>query len=174
MDKNDIKVLISNEEIEKRIKELGKQISEDYKGKDIHLICVLKGAIPFMTKLMRCIDNENLTMDCMSVTSYGVEQRQSTGVVKILKDLDDSITGKNVLIVEDILDTGRTLYYLRELFLQRKPNDIKICTMLDKPSRRETDVVADYVGFSIDNVFVLGYGLDYDEYYRNLNFVGYV
>ena len=174
MDELKIKTLITNEEIKKRTKELAQMITNDYKGKDIHVICVLTGAIIFMTDLINYIENDRLTIDMMDVTSYGVEKRESTGQIKILKDLDAPIEGKNVLIVEDIIDSGNTLKHLKDLLIKRNPKSIKCCTMLDKPMRREQDITPDYVGFTIENVFVLGYGLDYDEYYRNLPYVGYV
>ena len=170
----DIKTLITNEQIKKRTRELGEQITKDYEGKDIHVICVLTGAIVFMTDLIKYIKNDKLTIDMMDVTSYGVEKRESTGHIKILKDLDAPIENRNVLIVEDIIDSGNTLKHLRDLLIKRNPKSIKCCTMLDKPTRREQDITPDYVGFTIENVFVLGYGLDYDEYYRNLPYVGYV
>lgn len=167
-----MKVLIGREELEKRIAELGEQISRDYAGKELHLICILKGGVMFMTELSKHITC-HVSMDFMSVSSYGNE-RASTGVIRIIKDLDESIEGRDVLIVEDIIDSGNTLAHLKELLLKRNPASLKICTMLDKPSRRETEVEVNYVGFEIPDKFVLGYGLDYDQYYRNLPFVGVV
>lgn len=158
--------LISGDDISKRVKELGAEITKDYEGQDIHCICVLKGAVQFMTELIKYIDNPNLTIDFMAVSSYGNE-KESGGIVKIVKDLDEPITNRNVLIIEDILDTGCTLDKLTAIFKTRDPKSIKICTMLDKPSRREKDIYPDYVGFTIDNVFVLGHGLDYEDYLRN-------
>lgn len=165
-----IDVMISEEELSKRIKELGKQISEDYKDKDITVICVLKGGVMFMTDLAKEI-TVPLTMDFMAVSSYGNEQ-VSTGIVKIVKDLDEPIEGKNLLIVEDIIDSGRTLSYLVKILKERKPESVKICTLLDKPEQRVVDVDVDYVGFTIPDKFVLGYGLDYEQYLRNLPFIG--
>ena len=166
MNKYQFKTLIDYETIMKRIKELGEQITNDYIGKEIHCICVLKGAVQFMTEIIKYIKNDNLTIDFMAVSSYGIE-KESTGIVKIIKDLDEPLYGKNVLIVEDILDTGYTLDKLTAIFKTREPNSIKICTLLDKPSRRVKEIYPDYVGFSIENVFVLGHGLDFEEYYEN-------
>ncbi len=163
--------MFKEEEILRRIKEVANQISLDYKGQNLHCICVLKGATIFMSQLLKNIKHDNLTIDYISVSSYGIGGRESSGVVKILKDIDSSIEGKNVLIVEDILDTGNTLDRLIAILATRNPNSIKMCTMLDKPSRRLKPIKPDYVGFTIDNVFVLGYGLDFDEYYRNLPYV---
>lgn len=165
-----IDVLISKEEIIERTRELGVQISEDYKGKDINLICVLKGGVMFMTDLAKEL-TPNVTLDFMAVSSYGNET-SSSGIVKIVKDLDEAIEGKDVLIVEDIIDSGRTLSYLVQILKERKPNSIKIVTLLDKPDRRVVNVDVDYVGFTIPDHFVVGYGLDYMQYYRNLPFIG--
>lgn len=168
-----IEPLITEEQINKRIKELGKQISEDYKGKDILLIGILKGSVPFLCSLMWAIDNEKLAIDFMDVSSYGSET-ESTGDVKILKDIDSSIKGKNVLIVEDIVDTGRTMEKLLGMLKTREPASLKICSLLDKPSRRVCDIKVDYIGFEIENKFVAGYGLDDDQYMRQLKYVGEV
>ncbi len=168
-----LKVLIAQEDLEKRIKEVAEQISRDYAGKDIDLVCILKGGVMFMTQLAKSITGCHVSMDFMSVSSYGNE-RVSSGRVKIVKDLDESIEGRDVLIVEDIIDSGRTLSHLLEMLGTRKPNSIRLCTMLDKPSRREVDVKVDYVGFTIEDKFVLGYGLDYDQYYRNLPYIAVV
>ena len=165
--------LITEEQIKARVKELGKQISDDYKGKDILLVGILKGSIPFLCSLMWEIDNEKLAMDFMDVSSYGSET-ESSGDVKILKDIDSSIKGKNVLIVEDIVDTGRTMQKLLGMLKTREPASLKICTLLDKPSRRVCDVKVDYVGFEIENKFVAGFGLDDDQYMRQLKYVGEV
>lgn len=165
-----IDVLISKEEIIERTRELGVQISQDYKGKDINLICVLKGGVMFMTDLAKELI-PNVTLDFMAVSSYGNET-SSSGIVKIVKDLDEAIEGKDVLIVEDIIDSGRTLSYLVQILKERKPNSIKIVTLLDKPDRRVVNVDVDYVGFTIPDHFVVGYGLDYMQYYRNLPFIG--
>lgn len=167
-----IKVLISEEDVNEKIKAMGKQISEDYAGKEIHLICILKGGIFFTCELAKNI-TVPLSMDFMSISSYGNE-RESTGVVKIIKDLDDSLDGKEVLIVEDIIDSGRTLNYLIDILGKRNPNSITLCTLLDKPERRVVDVDVKYVGFAIPDEFVIGYGLDYDQKYRNLPYIGVV
>lgn len=167
-----IKVLVSEEEIVKRIKDLGAKISEDYAGKSVHLICVLKGGAPFICELAKRI-TVPVSMDFMSVSSYG-NNTSSSGIVKIAKDLDEPLEGKDVLIVEDIIDSGRTLYYLMQLLEKRKPASMKICTLLDKPERRERDVKVDYTGFNIPDEFVVGYGLDYAQKYRNLPYIGVV
>ena len=167
-----INVLISEEEVAKRISELGEQISKEYKGKEIHIICVLKGGIFFTCELAKHI-TVPVTLDFMSVSSYG-EGQISSGRVKIVKDLDEPIEGKDVLIVEDIIDSGNTLRHLVDLLKSRKANSIKICTLLDKPERRVTDVEVEYVGFQIPDKFVIGYGLDYVQKYRNLPYVGVV
>lgn len=167
-----IKVMISEEDVDKRIQELGKQISEAYAGKQVHLICVLKGGVFFMCELAKRI-TVPVSMDFMSVSSYG-EGTSSSGVVKIAKDLDEPLEGKDVLVVEDIIDSGRTLYYLLEILKKRNPNSMKLCTLLDKPDRRVHDVKVDYVGFEIPDEFVVGYGLDYAQKYRNLPYVGVV
>ena len=169
---NDIeKVLLSEEDLENIVHRLGSQISEDYKGKNLVLVSVLKGSVVFMADLMRAITIP-CTIDFMSVSSYGAGTKTS-GVVKIIKDLDtDVVSGADLLIVEDILDSGVTLEYLMKILSARNPNSIKICTLLDKPERRKADVKADYAGAQIPDAFVVGYGLDYDEKYRNLPFVG--
>ena len=167
-----IKVMFSEEEVAKKIKELGHKISEDYAGKEIHLICVLKGSVFFVCELAKNITIP-VTMDFMSVSSYG-DGTSSSGVVKIAKDLDEALEGKEVLVVEDIVDTGRTLSYLLEILEKRKPGSMKLCTLLDKPSRRVVDVNVDYTGFQIPDEFVVGYGLDYDQKYRNLPYIGVV
>ena len=164
------KVLITEEELHNLVTDLGRKISEDYKDKDLLLVSVLKGSVIFMADLMRAITIP-CNIDFMAVSSYGAGTKTS-GVVKIIKDLDKSIEGKDLLIVEDILDSGNTLYYLKEILSARKPNSIKICTLVDKPERREADIVADYIGDSVPNEFIVGYGLDYNEYYRNLPFIG--
>lgn len=169
---NNIKVLIPQEEVDKKIRELGEQISRDYAGKELHLICVLKGGV-FMTCELAKNITVPLSLDFMSVSSYGDEQ-VSSGRVKIIKDLDDSIEGKEVLIVEDIIDSGNTLRYLIDLMSSRKPGSIRICTLLDKPDRRTAEVSVDYVGFQIPDEFVVGYGLDYKQKYRNLPYIGVI
>ncbi|OPZ64638.1 MAG: Hypoxanthine-guanine phosphoribosyltransferase [Firmicutes bacterium ADurb.Bin506] len=168
---DDIKqVLLSAETIEERVAELGGRVSADYAGKDVLLVCVLKGAMVFMADLIRHITIP-VGIDTMAVTSYGAAT-VSSGVVRIVKDLDSPIAGKHVLIVEDIVDSGLTLNYLRTYLANRKPASVKVCTLLDKPERREAAVTPDYCGFEIPNLFVVGYGLDYQERYRNLPFVG--
>ena len=167
-----IKVMIPEEEVDKRIAELGRQISEEYAGKSVHLICILKGSVFFMCELAKRI-TVPVSMDFMSVGSYG-DGTVSSGIVRIRKDLDEALEGKDVLIVEDIIDSGRTLYYLMDVLQQRKPNSIKLCTLLDKPERRVRDVKVDYVGFSIPDEFIVGYGLDYAQKYRNLPYIGVV
>ena len=162
-------VLLTEEEISFRIKELGKEISKDYKGKDLLLVGILKGAVIFMAELCKNIDLP-LKIDFMAVSSYG-NSTKSTGEVKIVKDLDFSVEGKDVLIVEDIIDTGLTLAYLTDNLKKRGANSVKIVTLLDKPDRRNVEVRVDYLGFSIPNEFVVGYGLDYAELYRNLPYV---
>lgn len=165
-----LKILITEQEIAARVQELGERISEDYRDKNLLLISVLKGSVAFMADLMRAID-VNARIDFMSVSSYGAGTR-SSGVVKIVKDLDMPIAGFDVLIVEDILDSGMTLSYISELLQARDPASIRICTLLDKPERRKADITADYIGFEVPDEFVVGYGLDFDEKYRNLPYVG--
>ena len=167
-----VKVLVPEEEVDARIRALGEQISKEYEGKQIHLICVLKGGVFFMCELAKRITIP-VTIDFMSVSSYG-NSRESSGIVKIAKDLDETLEGKNVLIVEDIIDSGRTLYYLMDILSKRNPKSMKLCTLLDKPERRVKDVKVDYVGFNIPDEFVVGYGLDYAQRYRNLPFIGVV
>lgn len=167
-----VKVMISEEEVNRRIEELGRQISEEYAGRTVHLICVLKGGVFFMCELAKRI-TVPVTMDFMSVSSYG-DGTKSSGVVKIAKDLDESLEGKDVLVVEDIIDSGRTLSYLLEILAKRGPKSMKLCTLLDKPDRRVVDVDVNYVGFSIPDEFVVGWGLDYAQKYRNLPYIGVV
>jgi hypoxanthine phosphoribosyltransferase len=167
-----VREMISEVQVNARIKELAEQISEDYKGKGIHLICILKGSIFFTCELAKRLTIP-VTIDFMSVSSYGSET-VSSGRVRILKDLDESIQGKDILIIEDIIDSGNTLSYLKDLLGTRAPKTLEICTLLDKPDRRVTNVDVKYVGFVIPDEFVVGYGLDYDQYYRNLPFVGVV
>ncbi len=165
MKKDFAKVLISREEISKKIKEVAAQITADYNGEHVLFVCILKGSIHFYSDLTREIDLP-LTMDFMAISSYGAGTT-SSGEVKMLKDLDKTINGKNVIIVEDIIDSGNTLSYLKRLLGSRQPKSIKICTLLDKPSRRKVDITPDYCCFTIPDEFVVGYGLDYDEIYRN-------
>lgn len=167
-----IKVLISEEEVNKRIEEIGNKISEDYAGKQVHLICVLKGGAFFMCELAKRI-KVPVSMDFMSVSSYG-DGTTSSGIIKIAKDLDETLEGKDVIVVEDIIDSGRTLSYLLEVLAQRKPKSMGLCTLLDKPERRVREVTVDYVGFEIPDEFVVGYGLDYAQKYRNLPYIGVV
>ena len=167
-----IRVLISEENVDKRICEIGERISKDYEGKQVHLICVLKGGAFFMCELAKRI-SVPVSMDFMSVSSYGADTK-SSGVVKIVKDLDEPLEGKDVLIVEDIIDSGRTLYYLIDILQKRRPESIRLCTLLDKPDRRVKEVNVDYVGFNIPDEFVVGYGLDYDQRYRNLPYIGVI
>ena len=167
-----IKTLIKENELQKRIKEIGKQITEEYKNKEIVIICILRGAIYFATDLSKYIKSNSLLMEFMQVSSYG-NSKESTGELKIKKDLEIDIAGKNVIIVEDIIDSGITMLTLKNYLLKKKPASLKICTLLDKKERRKVDIEADYVGFEIPNKFVLGYGLDYEEYYRNLPYIAY-
>lgn len=167
-----IRVMISEEEITKRVKEMGEQISRDYEGKTVHLICILKGSI-FMTCELAKHISVPVTMDFMSVSSYG-DGTESSGRVKIVKDLDEHVEGKDILVVEDIIDSGRTLDFLLDMLKARKPASIKLCTLLDKPDRRVTEVSVDYTGFVIPDEFVVGYGLDYAQKYRNLPYIGVV
>lgn len=169
---DNIKVLISETEVSAKIKELAEQINKDYAGKEVHLICVLKGGVFFTCELAKSI-TVPVTFDFMSVSSYG-DGTESTGRIKIVKDLDDSIAGKDVLIVEDIIDSGRTLSHLMQLLHTRQPKSLKLCTLLDKPSRRVVEVKVDYTGFEIPDDFVIGYGLDYAQKYRNLPYIGVV
>jgi hypoxanthine phosphoribosyltransferase len=163
-------VLFSEEELAGKVKELAAQITKDYEGKDLLIIGVLKGANVFMADLIRQIDNP-LSLDFIAASSYG-SATESSGVVKIIKDLDYSIEGKHVIIVEDIIDTGLTLRYLYDNFLARKCASLEIVTLLDKPERRKVDIGVKYVGFKIPDVFIVGYGIDYSEKFRNLPFVG--
>lgn len=167
-----VKVMISEEQVNKRIHELAEQISKDYEGKSVHLICILKGSAFFCCDLAKRL-TVPVTIDFMSVSSYG-SGTVSSGRVKIVKDLDESIQDREVIIIEDIIDSGNTLAYLKELLGTRAPKSLSICTLLDKPDRRVTDVDVNYVGFVIPDEFVVGYGLDYDQYYRNLPYVGVV
>ncbi|MDE5946748.1 MAG: hypoxanthine phosphoribosyltransferase [Oscillospiraceae bacterium] len=164
------KILITEEQLKKRISELGRQITEEYRGKKLLLLSILKGSVVFLSDLMREIDLP-VEIDFMCVSSYQ-NGTESSGNVRILKDLSRNIQGYNVLIVEDILDTGMTLSYLIPELLERNPESLKICTLLDKPSRRRVPLKADYTGFEIENHFIVGYGLDYAEHYRNLKYIG--
>ena len=170
MEKHHIEVMLSEEKVDARIKELGEQISRDYAGKSVHLICILKGSVYFTCELAKRI-TVPVTMDFMQCSSYGGETK-SSGIVKIVKDLDETIMDRNVIIIEDIIDSGRTLSHLKKLLAQRNPDSLKICTLLDKPERRVVDVDVEYTGFTIPDEFVVGYGLDYDQKYRNLPYIG--
>ena len=165
-----LRVLLSEDEIREKVRELGGKITADYKNSNLMLVTVLKGAVVFLADLMRQIDVP-AEIDFMVVYSYGSGVK-SSGVVKIVKDLDVPLAGKDILIVEDILDSGLTLSYIKELLESRGPRSIRIATLLDKPSRRKVDLQADYIGFSVPDEFVIGYGLDYDEKYRNLPYIG--
>jgi hypoxanthine phosphoribosyltransferase len=165
------RILVDEQSLERRVAELGQAISQDYAGKDLILICVLKGAVAFLTDLMRQITIPH-EVDFLAISSYGVGQRESTGAVRLLMDLKADIAGRDVLIIEDIVDSGRTMDYLLRTLWARQPASLRICTLLNKPSRREIEVPLDYVGFDIPDEFVLGYGLDFDEKYRNLTYVG--
>ncbi len=167
-----IRVLLTEQEVDARIQAIGEQISRDYEGRQVHLICVLKGGSFFMCELAKRI-SVPVSLDFMSVSSYGKDTK-SSGVVKIVKDLDESVKGKDVIVVEDIVDSGRTLSYLLDLLRDRGPASLRLCTLLDKPDRRVVDVPVDYTGFQIPDEFVVGYGLDYAQKYRNLPYIGVV
>ena len=168
-----IRVLLTEEEVNKKISEVAAQINKDYEGKEVHLICILKGGVFFTCELAKRLTIP-VSLDFMSVSSYGSDTK-SSGVVKIIKDLDEPLEGKNVIIVEDIIDSGRTLAYLIEVLKQRNPKNIELCTLLDKPERRvKKQVKVDYTCFTIPDEFVVGYGLDYAQKYRNLPFIGVV
>ena len=168
-----IHVLLTEEEVDRRINEMAAEISEEYEGRQIHLICILKGGVFFTCELAKRL-TVPVSLDFMSVSSYGAGT-ESSGVVRILKDLDEPLAGKDVLIVEDIIDSGRTLAYLIEVLKQRGPKSIRLCTLLDKPERRvKKQVKVDYTCFTIPDEFVVGYGLDYDQKYRNLPYIGVV
>jgi hypoxanthine phosphoribosyltransferase len=166
-------ILISSEQLQARVAELGKQISADYAGKDLLLVCILKGGVLFLADLMRQITIPH-AINFMAVTSYGSGARESSGAVRILMDLETDIQGRDVLLVEDIIDSGHTLDYIVRVLCARNPASLRICALLDKIERREVSVNVDYVGFQIPNKFVFGYGLDLDEVYRNLPFIGVV
>ena len=170
--KHKVSTLIPEDKLIARIKELAAQISRDYAGQEVHLICILKGGAYFMTELSKYI-TVPVTIDFMAVSSYG-SGTVSSGIVKIIKDHDEPIEGRNVLVVEDIVDTGFTLSYLMEILRDRKPATLKLCAMLNKPDRRVREVKIDYCGFDIPDAFVVGYGLDYDQRYRNLPYIGVV
>jgi len=167
-----IRVMLTEKEVNARIQAIGEEISRDYAGKSVHLVCVLKGGSFFMCELAKRITLP-VSIDFMSVSSYGKDTK-SSGVVKIIKDLDEPLKDKDVIVVEDIIDSGRTLAYLLELLGKRGPKSLSLCTLLDKPSRRVVDVDVNYTGFEIPDVFVVGYGLDYNQKYRNLPYIGVV
>ena len=167
----EIKVLIKEETINKRLDELAKQIMEDYKGKDIMFLCILKGSVMFTVELAKRIKN-NVQFEFIEVSSY--ENNQSTGKIKLNKDISQSIEGKDVIIIEDIIDSGRTISFLKEYLKRKNPNTLKVCSLLDKPSKRTFEIKADYIGFEVDDKFIVGYGLDDNQNYRNLNYVGYI
>ncbi|MCI8992647.1 MAG: hypoxanthine phosphoribosyltransferase [Eubacterium sp.] len=165
-----IREIYSEKEITDKIKELGRQISRDYDGEEIYVICILKGAVYFATELTKRI-TVPVTLDFMAASSYGANT-ESSGEVKIVKDLDESLEGKNAIVVEDIIDTGRTLKRLMEILKERGPKSLRLCTLLDKPDRRVVDVHVDYTGFTVEDRFIVGYGLDYAQKYRNLPYIG--
>jgi hypoxanthine phosphoribosyltransferase len=170
MDK--ITVMYSEEQIEARVREIAAEISRDYAGEEVHLICILKGSIFFTAELAKRI-SVPVTLDFMSVSSYG-DGTESTGRIKIIKDLDENIAGKNVIVIEDIIDSGRTLSFLMDMLSVRKPKSLKLCTLLNKPERRVVNINVDYIGFDIPDKFVVGYGMDYAQKYRALPYVGIV
>ncbi len=168
--KENVRVMITEEEVDKRIAQLAEQISRDYEGRAVHLVCILKGSIFFTCELAKRLTIP-VTLDFMSVSSYGNDTK-SSGVVRMVKDLDEPLEGKDVIVIEDIIDSGRTLSYLLENLSSRNPGSLRLCTLLDKPDRRVTDVKVDYTGFEIPDEFVIGYGLDYAQRYRNLPYIG--
>lgn len=164
-------ILVSEEQLREKVQQLGEQITRDYAGRDLLLVSILKGSVVFMADLMRAI-HLPCSVDFMVVSSYGGANTTSTGLVKIVKDLDQDLSGKDLLIVEDILDTGITLSHLVPMLQLRNPASVRLCTILSKPSRRKAEIEPDYLGFEVPDEFVVGYGLDYDEKYRNLPYVG--
>lgn len=170
--KEKVKIFLPEHEVEERIAEVAKQISEDYAGQEVHLVCILKGSVFFSCELAKRITIP-VTMDFMSVSSYGNDTK-SSGVVRLAKDLDEPLAGKNVIVIEDIIDSGRTLSYLMDILSKRDPKTLRLCTLLDKPERRVVEVPVDYTCFNIPDEFVVGYGLDYAQKYRNLPFIGIV
>lgn len=163
-------VMITQEQLAQRARELGEQITKDYRGEAILVVGILRGAVIWMSDLIREIKLDDVRIDFMSVSSYGASTK-SSGVVRIIKDLETPIEDKNVIIVEDIIDSGLTLKYLKDQLLGRKPKSLRICTLLDKPERRQADIVGDYIGFTVENKFIVGYGLDYDQNYRTLPYI---
>lgn len=170
--KERVEVLLAEQKVDERIQAIGEQISRDYEGRQVHLVCVLKGGAFFMCELAKRI-TVPVSLDFMSVSSYGSDTK-SSGVIRIVKDLDESIKDKDVIVVEDIVDSGRTLSYLLKMLQSRGPRSLALCTLLDKPERRVVDVNVNYTGFQIPDEFVVGYGLDYDQRYRNLPYIGVV
>ena len=166
-----IKVLIEETKIDKRLKEIANQIEQDYKNKDIVFLCVLKGSVVFTVELAKKIKN-NIQFEFIEVSSY--DGHKSTGKIKLNKDITNSIKGKDVILIEDIVDTGITINFLKEYLLEKEPRTLKICSLLDKPSRRVVNIKPDYLGFTIEDKFVIGYGLDDEQNYRNLNYIGYI
>ncbi len=166
-------ILIPEQELQDKVQELAEQISRDHAGQDLHLVCILRGGVLFLTDLMRAITVPH-SIDFMAISSYGVGAREASGHVRLTMDLRDDIQGRNVLLIEDIVDSGHTLASVLGLLATRKPASLKVCTLLDKAERRETEVPLDYVGFVIPNKYVFGYGLDLDEFYRELPFIGVV
>ena len=167
-----VSVLISSEALRKRVEELAEQINKDYEGKSIHLVCILKGSVFFTCALAERLTIP-VTMDFMQVSSYGAGT-DSSGKILIKKDLEESIEGRDVLLIEDIIDSGNTLNYLLPELRERKPSSIRLCTLLDKPERRVVEVPVDYTGFAVPDKFIVGYGLDYAQKYRNLPYIGYL
>ena len=174
MNLNKIEVMFTEEEVNERIRALGEQISRDYEGREVHLICILRGAVFFMCELAKRI-TVPVTFDFMSVSSYG-SSTTSSGIVRIIKDLEEPLKGKDIIVVEDIIDSGRTLHCLQELFRTREAASVRLCTLLDKPSRRapEIDITVDYLGFQVPDAFVVGWGMDFDQRYRNLPYIGVI
>lgn len=170
--KDKLRVLISEEEVSRRIREMAGQISRDYEGKELRIVCVLKGGVFFMCELVKHI-TVPVTFDFMAVSSYG-NGHESSGTLQIVKDLDEPVEGKDILVVEDIVDSGNTLSRLLTLLKERNPKSLRLCTLLDKPERRETEVPVDYTGFLVPNLFVVGYGMDDAQYYRNLPYIAVV
>ena len=169
----ELNVLINEEELNKKIKELATIIEEDFKGEELVLICILKGAVYFAIDLSKQIKNNVVTLDFMKVSSYG-NDFVTSGNVEFILDITTDITGKNVIVVEDIIDSGYTLSFIKDYLSKKKPKSLKLCVLLDKKERREKEVKIDYIGFEIENKFVVGYGLDYEDKYRNLPYVGWV
>lgn len=169
-----IEEMISEEEVNNRIRELGEQITKDYAGRSVRLVCILRGAVFFMCELAKRIELP-VTFDFMSVSSYG-SKTTSSGIVRIIKDLEEPLKGKDIIVVEDIIDSGRTLHFLQELFRTREAASVRLCTLLDKPSRRapEIDITVDYLGFQVPDAFVVGWGMDFDQRYRNLPYIGVI